>query len=108
MLSSTSINQHFPRSPKCKPLEVCDVNPNNTENNKTDINYISNPILSISDDAKENENKRIDRMDGIEEYQAYAELIKDNLDFDVMVERYPYQEKELQNIYDMPQFAGRI
>ena len=41
------------------------------------------------------------RMDGIEECQAYAELIKDNLDFDVLVERYPYQEKELQNIYDI-------
>lgn len=40
-------------------------------------------------------------MDGIEECQAYAELIKDNLDFDVLVERYPYQEKELQNIYDI-------
>ena len=25
-------------------------------------------------------------MDGLEEYQAYAELIKDNLDFDVLVE----------------------
>ena len=34
------------RSPECKPLEVYDVNPNNTENNNTNINYI-NPILSI-------------------------------------------------------------
>ena len=46
-----------------KVLEVCNVNPNNTENN-TNINYI-NPILSIHTE---------DEMD---EYQAYPYEQKD-------------------------------
>ena len=81
------------RSPECKPLEVYDVNPNNTENNNTNINYIkSNPILSI---------KIEDEIDGMDEYQAYSELIKENIDMESLVQRYPYEQKDVQEIYDL-------
>ena len=34
------------QSPECKPLEVYDVNPNDTENNNTNINYINFRIFA--------------------------------------------------------------
>ena len=79
------------RSPECKPLEVYDVNPNNTENNNTNINYI-NPILSIYTE---------DVIDGMDEYQAYSEIIRENIDMDSLVQRYPYEQKDVQEIYDL-------
>ncbi len=79
------------RSPECKPLEVYDVNPNNTENNNTNINYI-NPILSIHTE---------DAMDGMDEYQAYSELVRENIDMDSLMQRYPYEQKDVQEIYDL-------
>ena len=79
------------RSPECKPLEVYNVNPNNTENNNTNINYI-NPILSIYTE---------DTMDGIDEYQAYSEIIKENINMESLVQCYPYEQKDVQEIYDL-------
>ncbi len=55
-----------------KVSEVCNVNLNNTENN----NYI-NPILSIYTESA---------IDGIDEYQSYSEIIKENIDMDSLVE----------------------
>ena len=79
------------RSPECKLLEVYDVNLNNTENNNTNINYI-NPILSIYTE---------DVIDGMDEYQAYSEIIRENIDMDSLVQRYPYEQKDVQEIYDL-------
>ena len=79
------------RSSKCKSLEVYDVNPNNTENNN--INYIkSNPILSIYAE---------DAIDGIDEYQAYSEIVRENIDMDSLMQRYPYEQKDVQEIYEL-------
>ena len=81
------------RSPECKPLEVYDVNPNNTENNNTNINYIkSNPILSINEG---------DAIDGMDECQVYSEIIRENSDMDSLMQRHPYEQKDVQEIYDL-------
>lgn len=69
-----------------KLLEVYDVNLNNIENNNTNINYI-NPILSIYTE---------DAMDGMDEYQAYSEMVRDNIDADSLMQRYPYEKKDVQ------------
>ena len=74
-----------------KKIEVYDVNPNNTENNNTNINYI-NPILSIYTE---------DAMDGIDEYQAYSEIIMENIDMDSLMQRYPYEQKDVREIYEL-------
>ncbi len=80
------------RSPECKPLEVYDVKPNNTENNNTDINYIkSNPILSITRDE----------IDGMDSYQDYCELIQENIELKALEKRYPYEHQQLHEIYDL-------
>lgn len=81
------------RGPECKPLEVYDVNPNNTENNNTNISYIkSNPILSINTE---------DAIDGTDEYQAYSALIKENIDIESLMQRYLYEQKDVQEIYEL-------
>ena len=64
---------------------------NPTENNNTNINYI-NPILSIYTE---------DEIEGMDEYQAYSELIRENIDMDSLVQRYPYEQKDVQEIYDL-------
>ncbi len=83
------------RSPECKPLEVYDVNPNNTENNNTNINYINyikpNPILSITRDE----------MEGMDSYQDYCELIRENIELKALEQRYPYEHQQLHEIYDL-------
>ena len=68
-----------------KVSEVCNVNPNNTENNNTNINYIK-PILSIYTK---------DAIDGMDEYLAYSEIIRANIDMDSLMQRYPYEQKDL-------------
>ena len=74
-----------------KVSEVCNVNPNNTENNNTNINYI-NPILSIYTK---------DAIDGMDEYQAYSEIVRENIDMDSLMQRYPYEQKDVQEIYEL-------
>lgn len=59
------------------------------ENNN--INYI-NPILSIYTE---------DAMDGMDEYQAYLEIVRENIDMDSLMHRYPYEQKAVQEIYDL-------
>lgn len=61
-------------------------NPNNTN-----INYI-NPILSIQTE---------DDMDGMDAYQAYSERIKENIDMESLMQRYLYEQKDVQEIYDL-------
>ncbi len=65
--------------------------PYNTENNNTNINYI-NPILSIYTE---------DVIDGMDEYQAYSEIVRENIDMDSLLQRYPYEQKDVQEIYDL-------
>lgn len=73
---------------KNKPLEVEKNNPNNTEYNEMEFN---NTNLIRFDETK-NE---------INEYQAYSELIRENIELDCLLERYPFDEEILEGIYDL-------
>ena len=76
------------RSPKNKPLEVGKKDTNNTKFNNTE--YINpNQILSM------NSNERLD------EYAAYSEIIKENMEMDILYERYPFDGELLDGIYDL-------
>ena len=57
----------------------------------TNINYI-NPILSIYTE---------DAIDGMDEYQSYSKIIKENIDMESLLQRYPYEQKDVQEIYDL-------
>lgn len=42
-----------------------------------------------------------DRDVGLDEYTAYAEIIKENLDWEILCDRYPYDRELLEGIYDL-------
>lgn len=42
-----------------------------------------------------------DEVDGMEEYQAYSEIIEKNIEYDTLVERYPYEEEIIEGIFDL-------
>ena len=77
------------RSEKNTCLEVKKLHTNKNNINNTDLsNTESNLILSGND--------------GIEsEMDAYAELIKENLEFEILKERYPYNHELLDGIFDL-------
>ena len=81
------------RSPKNKPLEVGKRESNNTKINNTKINNTefnkTNLILSADSD------------EGMDEYIAYSEIIKENLEWDILLERYPYDHELLDGIFDL-------
>ena len=76
------------RSPKNQPLEVGKRDSNNTKKNNTEINN-TNLITSPGADT------------GIDEYTAYSEIIKENLEWKFLCERYPYDRELLDGIYDL-------
>lgn len=77
------------RSLENQPLEVGKSRPNNIEINNTNI-YKSNPITSAD------KSSRLD-----DEYTAYSEIIRQNLELDLMYERYPFDRELLDGIYDL-------
>lgn len=76
------------RSPKNKPLEVGKRESNNTKINNTDLSK-TNLILSADSD------------NGLDEYTAYAEIIKDNLEWYFLLQQYPYDHELLEGIFDL-------
>ena len=78
------------RGLKTELLEVSKSDPNNTEDNYNNIIY-TNPILSIKEDE----------MDGMEEYQAYSEIIRENIEYDALCERHPYEKEIVDGIVDL-------
>ena len=66
--------------------------PNNNDINNTDFNNTdcsdtqSYPIISGNTESKG--QKRIDTMRWMEERKIYEQMIKDNIEYDIMVERY--------------------
>ncbi len=70
-------------------LEVKKLHTNKTNINNTEyINTKSNLILSGNDGMRS-------------DVEAYAELIRENLDFDILLERYPFDKELLEGIYDL-------
>lgn len=76
------------RSPENKPLEVGKREPNNTKINNTESSK-TNLISSADSD------------DGMDEYTAYSEIIKENIEWDNLLQRYPYDYELLDGIFDL-------
>ena len=88
--NSNSLKLEMPtsRSAKNKPLEVGKRDTNNTKFNNTEYNNLN---LILSEDSDE-------RLD---EYTAYSEIIKENMEMDILYERYPFDGELLDGIYDL-------
>lgn len=76
------------RSLKNKPLEVGKINPNKNNINNTEMN---NPNLILSGDVNA----------GLDEYHAYANIIRENMEIDILYQQYPYDKELLDGIYDL-------
>lgn len=76
------------RSPKSKHLEVGKKASNNTKINN---NEKSNTDLILSADTD----------GGLDEYTAYTEIIKENLEWEILCDRYPYDKELLEGIFDL-------
>ena len=37
----------------------------------------------------------------MDEYQVYSEIVRENIDMDSLIQRYPYEQKDVQEIYDL-------
>ena len=91
------------RSPENKLQEVYISNSNNTKYNNTNINNTeSNLILSINQDLPE-ENMDYDGMgcDEIEEHSALTETIKQNIEYDILLQDLPHDQELVQGIYEL-------
>lgn len=73
---------------KKQPLEVGKTNPNNTDINNTEYSN-SNRIISADENA------------GLDEYHVYADIIRENMEIDILYQRYPYDKELLDGIYDL-------
>ena len=68
--------------------------------------YIHYSIADIMDDTECGKNKILkclkeleeDVIDGMDEYQAYSEIVRENIDMDSLMQRYPYEQKDVQEI----------
>ena len=86
------------RIPKNKPLEVYFSNPNNNKYNNTyKSNTESNLIPSVT---QESEDDTI-RCDEMEQYYILAETVKQNIDYDVLLQSYPNEVQLVQGIYEL-------
>ena len=46
-------------------------------------------------------NHIVSEKDGLDVMRAYEQLIKENIDFDILLERNPYDQEVLQGIFDL-------
>lgn len=70
-------------------LEVSESHGSNTNKNKTDMSYTENPIYQGRD------------ADGMAERRSYESYFRDALEFDYLLQQYPYDRETLQEILDL-------
>lgn len=81
------------RNPEINTQEVCKRDGNNTNINYTESNKTeSNQIVS--------QNKG-DGLDSIKDVAAYAEIIRENISFDTLLENHPFDQELIQGMYEL-------
>lgn len=71
------------------PLEVSESHGSNTNKNKTDMSYTENPIYPGRD------------ADGMAERRSYESYFRDALEFEYLLQQYPYEHETLEGILDL-------
>ena len=85
--------KHTSRNPEIKTQEVCKGDGNNTNINYTESNKTeSNQIVS--------QNKG-DGIELMKDVAAYAEIIKENISYDTLLENHPYDQELIQGMYEL-------
>jgi len=78
-------------------LEVPKKDTNNTDINNTDLSNTESNLILSADFTDKTEQMRLDGMD----VNAYAELVRDNLAIDILIERDPFEREMLEGIYEL-------
>ena len=86
------------RIPKNKPLEVYFSNPNNNKYNNTYKNNTESILIPSVTQESEDDTIRCDEM---EQYYILAETVKQNIDYDVLLQSYPNEGQLVQGIYEL-------
>ena len=71
------------KSVEKQPQEVGKTNPNNNESIKKDFNNNKSILISSGEEEK--------RSDVLYDMNGYSQLIKDNIEYDILMERYPFE-----------------
>ena len=74
---------------ECRSTEVGKTDPNNTDNSDNDMNNIN--LINPSGEVTE---KQADRMDGMDVINAYTAIVKENIDYDVLIQGCRLGDKE--------------
>ncbi|MBP3818263.1 MAG: replication initiator protein A [Butyrivibrio sp.] len=82
------------KSVENKLLEVGKITPNNNESIKNDFNNNKSILISSS----EAETKR---SEVLYEMNLYSQLIKDNIEYDLLMERYPFERDIIDELYNL-------
>lgn len=80
------------------PAEVCDSYSNNTEINNTDLNETDPSIYPVRGLPEDRPPAAADEMDTME---AYREVIKENIEYDIMRQQLGYNAVLLDDILDI-------
>ena len=78
-------------------LEVQKKDTNNTKINNTEYSDTESNLILSADFTNKTEQMRSDEMD----VNAYAKLIRENLEIDILIERDPFEKEMLEGIYEL-------
>lgn len=81
---------HFPKS-----------NANNTEINKTELNDTDLSIHPVQAELEPVENRRQSKRERLDAMDAYRELIKVNIDYEVLLQENPYEDETIDGYVEL-------
>ena len=92
-----------PSAPPETSGQECGISaPNNTEINKTELSDTDPSILPPAPlEVSAPAGKRAPRGMGLDMMERYRELILENIDYDILVERYPYDKDTLDSYVEL-------
>ena len=82
--------------------EVLKSHANNTDINNTDYSDTDNPIFSSVEKYDEQPvSETSDMNDKKDEREAYMQIIKDNIEYDFLIKRYPYEAESINEMVEL-------
>ena len=88
-----------PRDKESEAPEIANFSANNTKYNNIEFNNPNLINLSVTDSSEQPEAKKMDEMD---EAAAYMELIKENLEYDIMMSNKNWSDRDMfDELYEL-------
>ena len=82
--------------------EVLKSHANNTDINNTDYSDTDNPIFpSVEKYDEQPVSETSDMNDKKDEREAYMQIIKDNIEYDFLIKRYPYEAESINEMIEL-------